>query len=517
LSEKVGERFSEVFESIGDWKEKGVYQSFLLQDYQFQSWAYLVGLNTILNMRRPLHNRLNTDVAKDVCTLLREILSTMKSIEPNSPRPSTKSLHSMIQTLQDLFLRLAVLFPADYGPILKHIVACRIIQPEDSFRELGASPALQTIPDVETMAAMKRINLLIQQSDARRLSNDRLIIDLPKELVLDKTKSMRASSGIYTRRESGAHKVASQVLVEWKGYEGLWDTEVGNYLFHRVELLTELLRTASRGPNRLSLRILECLGYCHDETKQHRIGFVFQIPASVPDRKMYVRLKTLLHAYGDQGLYPPSVNDRIRIGRLLCRAMFQFHNSDWFHKGFTSSNIILFSELEDTGTRDSTESLNVKDYSILAPYIIGYNYSRPSKPNEFSEPSNISEESRRYQHPDYKNVPMQKYRHEYDYYSLGIVLLEIGQWTPLTRIMDGKIGFDKVSAFEFAKEVKELSRLQLSSFVPEMYQQVVLNLLEAFEEERISLEQNELIEPGRLIQFQTDILESLTSFNLMSE
>jgi hypothetical protein len=508
LTQWVVEKFTDIIQVLGIWKEEEMVETFLLQNYRFQSWAYSVGLSTLLGTRRPLHDRLNTDVANDVCNLLKRMQSTMLSINQASRESSMQILPSVMQILQDIFLRLSAHFPDKDGAILKHIIAHRIIQPEDSFRELGQSPCLRSLPDVETMAAMKRISLLIQQSEARTGSDKSLLIDFQKELKLDKTKSLLVSSGMYTKRYSPHRRQSSQVLVEWKSYEGLWDTEIGNQLFERVELLAQFLQIASQSSSTLNLRLLECLGYCHDDSR-NRLGFVFDIPASISDRKSFLRLKNLLNAYHEQKSFPPSVDDRVRIARSLCRAMFEFHSSEWFHKGFTSSHIIIFSEVEDTRAKDSDEPLNVKNYSILAPYIIGFNYSRPSKPNEFSEPSKISEESRRYQHPDYKNIPMQKYRHEYDYYSLGMVLLEIGQWRPLGVIMNGKTGFDQLDAKAFANEIKEIHCAHLGSFISDKYARVVLSLLQSFEEDRLNLQQNELIDPGKLLQFHTDILESL--------
>ena len=40
---------------------------------------------------------------------------------------------------------------------------------------------------------------------------------------------------------------------------------------------------------------------------------------------------------------------------------------------------------------------------------------------------------RDHQHPDYRGNNL-RYRAEYDYYSLGIVLLDIGLWKPLDKI-----------------------------------------------------------------------------------
>ncbi|KAK4982355.1 hypothetical protein LTR50_007760 [Elasticomyces elasticus] len=488
-------------------------ETLLIQKYRFQSWAYAVGLITLLGARKPLHERLDGHVSENVCKLLDQVSWALDQVHcAKSTEGLTDDLQTMIASLQGLFQQLAALFPEKDGAILGHIFVSRVLQPdndETTFESLVQNPILQSLPDVEAIAAMKRICLLIQKSEARRTSEDRLTIDM-REMALDVVKSSLRTPGLFSRRELNM-EISRQVLVEWKRYEGSWDTGVGNVLFRRVELLTDFLRTASKCSNVLNLRLLDCLGYCHDDAKQ-RLGFVMAIPPSVTDRRSYVRLNKLIKGYNDQRIYPPSVGDRMRLAKLLCKAMFDFHRAEWFHKSFSTYNILVFAEA-DASEEEESEALNLSQYSILAPYIVGFNYSRPSKPTEFSEPAKVSDELRRYWHPDYKNVPLQKYRHEYDYHSLGTVLLEIGLWTPLSTLMEGHIGFDRLGVAEFARVVRDSHCQKLGSLVGTIYQKAVIDLMEALEGERIDLDQNEPVPLGRLMQFQAEILETSEQCN----
>ena len=152
------------------------------------------------------------------------------------------------------------------------------------------------------------------------------------------------------------------------------------------------------------------------------------------------------------------------------------------------------------------KALDLSNYCVLTPYIVGFNHSRPSKPNEFSEPARASNELRRYWHPDYKNVPMQKYRHEFDYYSLGIVLLEVGLWSPLSNFTKE---FEKADSEKFADAIRNSCCLALNSFIGSIYQRVVIDLLAAFHESKDRAEGDEQAPLGKLIEFQTRILEQL--------
>src|SRR5207302_466297 len=152
---------------------------------------------------------------------------------------------------------------------------------------------------------------------------------------------------------------------------------------------------------------------------------------------------------------------------------------------------------------DDLKEFEVSNYSILTPYIVGFNNSRPSKPKEFSEPARLSNELLRYWHPDYKNVPMQKYRHEFDYYSLGIVLLEIGLWSPLSALTRN---LDKQEPAEFARAVRESLCPLLRSSVGSIYEDVVINLLEAAYWVKDGMAKNDPTPLGQLIQFQAQAL-----------
>jgi hypothetical protein len=460
----------------------------------------------MLEARQPLHESLDSAVCNDVCRLLQQILQALDMRKQTQPVEESRfSVRATSETLQSLFQQLAALFPQTDQDIMTQTFFNRVLAPGDdeaTFESLAENPALQAFPDLDAFAAMKRIKILSERSEARRLPQERLMIQIG-DFTFDKTKSLARSTGVLQGPGSG-HTGSRRVLVEWKRYEGLWDTEVGNDLFRRVELLAEFLKAASRGSNILDLRLLDCLGYCHDD-KKARLGFVYAIPKSVGDRSSYIRLHALMNGYHESRLNPPPLGDRMQLAKLLCNAMFGFHKAEWFHKSFSSYNILLFPDVDDpdAGTAETNE---VSDYSVLSPYIVGFNNSRPSKPNEFSEPARPSNELRRYWHPDYKNVPMQKYRHEFDYYSLGIVLLEIGLWSPLSVLMKE---FEKADTDTFADTVRSSCCPALSSCIGSIYEGVVTDLLFAFPEGRVRDGRNEQTPLGELIEFQTRITKEL--------
>jgi hypothetical protein len=260
-------------------------EGFVILKYRFQSWAYGAGLYSMLGARQPLHERLYGTSCTIICKLLDQILLSLDTENiVRSTDDFTSGTRALSASLQQIFQQLVRLFPENDGDIMKHAFFSRTLESDDDDIE---NPAFPEFPDLEVIAAMKRIKILSEQADSKRSLRDQLMIQM-KRFTFDKTKSSVRSTGVLEAQQDRAEP-SHQVIVEWKNYEGFWDTHIGNELFHRVEFLTEFLRTAARGSEILDLRLLDCLGYCHDD-KRRRLGFVYAIPKSVGTQRYYLRL-----------------------------------------------------------------------------------------------------------------------------------------------------------------------------------------------------------------------------------
>jgi len=74
---------------------------------------------------------------------------------------------------------------------------------------------------------------------------------------------------------------------------------------------------------------------------------------------------------------------------------------------------------------------------MCEPYLIGFNYARPVEPDAFTTGPPRSQEASKYYHPAYNMRALRDavpFRMIYDYYSLGLVLLEIGLWETIDGI-----------------------------------------------------------------------------------
>lgn len=75
------------------------------------------------------------------------------------------------------------------------------------------------------------------------------------------------------------------------------------------------------------------------------------------------------------------------------------------------------------------------------PYIIGFNHTRPDEETVFTSGTSREPQQKPYQHPECQRHDRgYRFRTEFDYYSLGVVLLEIGLWTPLEELVVKSIG-----------------------------------------------------------------------------
>jgi serine/threonine protein kinase len=252
------------------------------------------------------------------------------------------------------------------------------------------------------------------------------------------------------RYHSGSDESELNVLIEWVVYDVHWADAVGVQLFERIDSLVELLSSPS---NAARLRILPCRGYFHAPDRR-AFGLVYELPhlsiPSEPGASEILSLRDYIYLTQD-------VRQRPLLGELFqfaCRLAITLsgvHKTGWLHKALTSSNIVFVTS--------SPKSPKLADYRI-----IGFNHSRPDNPKEYTEAAwKRSEESRLYQHPTYLNTGS-RYCVEYDYYSFGLLLLELGLWKPLPSLVLRSESKDQASAQ--VKASSDLTRYLLERRVP---------------------------------------------------
>lgn len=292
--------------------------------------------------------------------------------------------------------------------------------------------------------------------------------------------SIRVIARLRTRLSStnpwktdGNRTVETCVLVEYATYDPTYRFTEVPVETARLERLLSILAKLSN--NQSFQGTLKCLGYFEDP-KQPRFGLVFELPTSVysgpaDSHKPVEELRpvTLLSVLqtGSKSLHnsnsaTPPLEDRFRLAFTLALTFSKLHGDNFAHKDVNSSNILVFRK----NKRQSANSRALQ-YSLRSPVICSYDLF-----SEYDiEPTNTMPTLNIYRHPEdpkftgIKNAP---YSPQYDMYSLGLILLEVGLWQPLDDLWK-----PKYTLYDFKKRIEDVYIRRLASKCGTAYMQVV--------------------------------------------
>ena len=216
------------------------------------------------------------------------------------------------------------------------------------------------------------------------------------------------------------------VLLEWRKHQGESPQTV-SFLKSRTEGLATLL---GRTPKPQTFRVLDCIGYCHDEINE-RFGLIFCIPPQFSNTgttpEMLI-LRDLLQSRTQSKTPLPTLHDRFHLAASLTNSLLQLHAAKWLHRSLSSANVIFLRRPSTAQPGGNNNKSLFEDH-----FIVGFGYSREDAPGALSLPVSTTASEVAYQDPDLAAAPRQGYRAAFDAYSLGVILLEIGFW----RSVDG--------------------------------------------------------------------------------
>lgn len=257
-----------------------------------------------------------------------------------------------------------------------------------------------------------------------------------------------------------------QVAIEWRYYSTRLSPEGRELLTHRINLLVLQLRESSSTPG---FRIPPCLGFFHLDS-DCRYGIVFQIPGDSKPQSLYECLVDDYEKHVRRDL-----EARLRIARQVVFSMFRFFSVGWLHKNVRSSSILFLDTTPDP-------------LSLPKSYQLGFGFARldssTTAQTEFApsvlQDTQKSREWRLYCHPDRDpallqrtsaGTPLSHMRH--DAYGLGIILIEIALWAPVTSICSKKQPVETFQADLVSTRMNDV-RFHMG----ESYARVVQHLLE---------------------------------------
>ncbi|KAK6352409.1 hypothetical protein TWF730_009236 [Orbilia blumenaviensis] len=274
---------------------------------------------------------------------------------------------------------------------------------------------------IATLARIKRMSILAANPKPRPSETDGSSMEIESRLVKE---GKAFGSHTYTSIQDGHTR---NVLVEWIRYNK-FETTIFEGLIDRIESLTSLLGSAN---NPADFRILRCSNYVH-KPGDSAFGLIFELPdVSVAVPKSLATVIEETSKFRER----PSLGSRFSLALTLARSLSGFHKVGWLHKSISAYNVLLL-------IPSSAAASTIASNWLEEPYLIGFNHSRQDDALAFTLGPDDNKKAIQYYHPDYIQAsgPGSKapYRLQYDYYSLGLVLLEIGLWGSLSNL--GQIG-----------------------------------------------------------------------------
>ncbi|KAL8717253.1 MAG: hypothetical protein Q9225_005485 [Loekoesia sp. 1 TL-2023] len=290
----------------------------------------------------------------------------------------------------------------------------------------------------------------------------------------------------------------TQALVEEVQYEEHWINRLGNGLLDRIGAVLELLRTASRSDNEMSL--LYPIGLFH-EPRHHNFKMAFNIPGlKEAGENNMPQIKTLRQYIEANEKHRPALEDQFLLARRLAATLSRLHKVKWVHTNISAFSIIF-----------SLPSSHRTAQGIPPPYLVGFNYSHPDNPDSWSKMPQHRIAVTDYCHPEYlKQRGRVRYQSRFDWYSLGLVLLEIGLWRTLGSMTRGK---QALPPEQFLEHILLEYVTQLDFYMGKGYRKVVEKCLKGEVGMESIMKDGDGTEPGGL-EFTQSVEEQLANCSL---
>lgn len=322
----------------------------------------------------------------------------------------------------------------------------------------------ETEKDASTIAAMKYMSILLERKILEPIKNCRIEKSL---LEPDPNTGVEASLGPQTWSYSYGHRPNEKrkILVEYMPYweKQIRDSESQEFhdaieaMFERVQELAAMLRIS---PKPAEFRVLDCLGSFHDPTRQ-RFALVYALPFN---NSRPIRLNKLM-GHGTSYLAYPELGEKLALAKALVACIQSFHISGWIHKGLSSLNILFFLD----GVADW------KDIRFSEPFVVGFDHSRKDGKGHYTQGPVLLSGSQEYFHPEYR-AGLKEAKKSYDYYSLGVILLEIGLWMSISNIYE-QPRYRKYSPEALREEYINVCNRDLGKTMGSIYQSVTRTCL----------------------------------------
>ncbi|CEL08486.1 hypothetical protein ASPCAL11635 [Aspergillus calidoustus] len=357
----------------------------------------------------------------------------------------------------------------------------------------GTSASQLNADDIGELAAIRRMHLLVDRltkEDFDDVGNLRISPGRLKDFS-DVGAGLR--QGCLEDPETGSSEL---VLAEWRHYFDKYP-EHSELLVHelvaRTKGITKLLKRAGQYT---AFCILPCLGFYHN-TDDHSVGLIYRLDDPKRQTEKNLTVRTLRDILLSE-LKPPVLERKFQLALGLASTVLAFHKVGWLQKSISTFNIIF--RCPDGATADEI---------LCSPYLVGFLSSRQANDSAFSEGpiAQIQRAAILYEHPDYSKKKDARFKQRFDYYSLGIVLLELGLW----RIVPE----DRKKLVEFSRYVLDRPLTALGQSMGSKYKEAVRACLVGLQEDECyGSRTDEETSAEMCIRFKVEVIDRIAQCNV---
>ncbi|KAI9670532.1 MAG: hypothetical protein M1831_005752 [Alyxoria varia] len=195
--------------------------------------------------------------------------------------------------------------------------------------------------------------------------------------------------------------------------------------------LQQTVKLLSESKRMEAFHTLPCRGY-YVNSVTSRSGLVYGYPKQSQGKGPQQYALTLRQILSDEDLSRRvPLEQRFKLAYALAAALYELHKVGWLHRTTSAGHVIFFFSSNSTGATFESEELDLQNF-----YWAGFAKSRASR--YLTDTDGASEDET---HDAYYNHPLylarkKGFQPSFDYYSLGIVLLEIGVGGCVPQIRD---------------------------------------------------------------------------------
>lgn len=214
-------------------------------------------------------------------------------------------------------------------------------------------------------------------------------------------------------------KSSQRVIIEYMTYNEAWESQSDKEKVLKVAALIGLLNCFKSA----GFHVLNCIGVIPPtvEDLYKAFGFVYALPSYI-NGEQNLAVKILFQIL-ESKRHTPLLEQKFSFAKCLASSIWQLHSAGWLHENISSNNLMFFIQVSES----IPETIGLKNNM----HLMGFYHSR------FDQEIWVSNFDRNdwtpYQHPSFvfKKTRFQKI---YDYYSVNIVLFEIGFWEPISAL-----------------------------------------------------------------------------------